>query len=286
MLEKATFQIALLAALTLHTACATQDDELSETPEISELAAQQAAPAPGAAGPRCVKKPTQVMIIGDSYINWPTHTFPTDLQAASAQRGWRLEALGGASMNSGGIALQVPDQFELAYAFDPDVHTVVMDGGGNDVLIPDPLIDTFSECKNSRNSANLRQCQRIVESSLSRASKLFERMASVGVRDVVYFYYPHVPNGTLLGGANPNVIADYALPKWRDLCNTTEQRTGGKLRCHFVDMVPVFEGHSNWFFPFDIHPNSQGSRAMAKAVWDKMKSTCVGQPESSGCCTP
>jgi len=103
---------------------------------------------------------------------------------------------------------------------------------------------------------------------------------------VVYFYYPHVPTGTLLGGDNPNAILDKALPQVKAFCEGVEAKTSGKTRCHFLDLVPVFEGHTDWFVAGDIHENSSGSAAMAKAVWGLMKDKCLGQPESSGCCEP
>ncbi|MET0339363.1 MAG: SGNH/GDSL hydrolase family protein [Polyangiales bacterium] len=248
--------------------------------------ADAAAPSAPVLRPKCVKKPTQVMIIGDSYINWITHTFNADLQAASGQKGWRFEALGGTSIGSGGAFTPIPKQFDESYARDPDVHTVVMDGGGNDVLVPSPEHDPESKCKNSKDSPTLPQCQKIVEIALKAGKDLMQRAAKAGVRDVVYFFYPEVPEGTLIGGAHPNAINAYALPKTRAMCEDAEQETDGKLRCHFVDMVPVFEGHDDWFFPADIHPNSQGSKAMADAVWKTMKGACVGQLESSGCCEP
>jgi len=48
----------------------------------------------------------------------------------------------------------------------------------------------------------------------------------------------------------------------------------------------VFEGHADWFAPGDIHENSLGSKAIAKAVVDVMRAQCIAQPASSGCCTP
>jgi hypothetical protein len=40
------------------------------------------------------------------------------------------------------------------------------------------------------------------------------------------------------------------------------------------------------YFATDIHENSTGSKVIAKAIVDTMKSRCLGQPASSGCCTP
>jgi len=92
-----------------------------------------------------------------------------------------------------------------------------------------------------------------------------------------------VPANTILSGSQPNEILDYALPMVKDFCDGREAKTGGKLRCHFVDMVPVYEGHTDWFNE-DIHPNSKGSAGMAKHLWQVMKDKCLGQKSGSDCC--
>lgn len=236
--------------------------------------------------PRCVRKPTQVMVVGDSYINWLSHTLPKDLQRESGQTGWRMEAIGAASMGSGGVTRRIPKQFDVSYARDPDVHTVLMDGGGNDILVPAGKYDPSWKCKNDENAPRVDACQTIVRTALEAGQKLIDRGAEVGVRDVIYFFYPRVPEGTPVGGKHPNAINDYARPMVRDLCEGAASRSGGKVRCHFVDMVPVFEGHPEYFAKNDIHPNPTGSAAMAKAIWSVMKQNCIAQPESSGCCEP
>ena len=233
--------------------------------------------------PKCVQKPSQVMILGDSYINWVTHTFGDDLAKEAGQR-WRMEAVGGYSMGSGGIGF-IPDEYAMSIADDPDCHTILMDGGGNDVLVADANLDPFNDCKTDA-APTLMQCQTIIDKALSAADAMLQKASAAGIRDVVYFFYPHVPNGTLLGGDNPNAILDKALPQVKAFCDGVEAKTAGKTRCHFLDLVPVFEGHTDWFVAGDIHENSSGSEAMAKAVWNLMKDKCVGQLESSGCCEP
>ncbi|MEY4508313.1 MAG: hypothetical protein RLZZ450_435 [Pseudomonadota bacterium] len=135
-------------------------------------------------------------------------------------------------------------------------------------------------------SPSLPHCKKIVADALARWTKLLAHMADSGVRDVVYFFYPHIVPGTLLGGDNPNAISDYTMPMYKATCASTEKTTGGKLRCHFVDMVPVFEGHDDWFVPGDVHPTPTGSAAMAKAIWNVMKDDCVGQTSAATCCAP
>jgi len=72
----------------------------------------------------------------------------------------------------------------------------------------------------------------------------------------------------------------------RDLCTNAEANTGGKLRCHFLDLQPVFDGHSDWFADDGIHENSTGSAAIAKEAVKLMKANCIAQRADSGCCAP
>ena len=253
-------------------------------------AGSDAAGGSGGAGgnatqPPCVTKPSQVVLIGDSYVNWGTHTFQADLARESGET-WRMYAIGGASMATGGITTMIPAQFENAVRADRDIRVVVMDGGGNDILVPASSWVGGSDCKNSADAPSLAVCRQIVQTSLEREQVLMERMADVGVKDVVFFFYPIVPNNTFLGGRNPNAIATWALPQVKAGCDATYERTGGRLRCHFVDMVPVFQDHPDYFTAGDIHPNTKGSAAMAKTIWATMKSACIAQKASSGCCQP
>ena len=235
--------------------------------------------------PPCVTKPSQIVLIGDSYVNWTTHTFGADL-AKEAGETWRMYAMGGASMATGGLTTLIPDQFENGIRADKDIRVAVLDGGGTDILVPAATWVGGGSCKNRADSGNVAVCQKIVQASLDREQQLFARMADVGVRDVVFFFYPIVPNNTVLGGTNPNAIAAWALPKVKTGCDDTYVRTSGRLRCHFVDMIPVFQGHPEYFATGDIHPNRSGSAAMAAAVWDTMTSECVAQKPGSGCCEP
>jgi lysophospholipase L1-like esterase len=245
--------------------------------------------------PKCVKKDSQVVVIGDSFISWLSHKFPEQLKTVTKQE-WRMKAIGGTAMGSGGLG-RIPDQFYEAVAQDPDVHTVLMDGGGNDVLVPDLLLDNplFGACRETGSSKNM-NCNEIIKRALDAAGMLMDKAAAAGVRDVVYFFYPHIPEGRLIGGPKPNEILDHSLPMVESFCNGAEARTKGKLRCHFINMVPVFEGHipgfggvtanseADWFNE-DIHPNPKGSQAMVDKVWQVMTDKCIGQ-KGKDCCEP
>ena len=241
--------------------------------------------------PPCLSNQREIILMGDSYVNWVSHTFPTDMNQVS---GMNIEnfAIGGTSMGSGGLGLIAP-QFDTALATHPKISAVILDGGGNDVLVPDVLqFPRGGECKMlGAQSPTIPDCQKIVDKALEAGRKLFFHMADKGVKDVVFFFYPRVPTGTPIGGTDPNGMLDYALPKIEAECNSAYQLSVQKnpqkpLRCHFVNMVPVFQGHPEYFAAGDIHPNPSGSKAMAEALWAKMKQNCIAQPVSSGCCAP
>jgi hypothetical protein len=243
-------------------------------------------PPPQGSAPPCLSDMHQLGIIGDSYIDWVSHSFPTDLAELGGGTGvWNaIPGRGGTMYAVGGTAIltgDIPGQLDRLLNDHAGLKVIVMDGGGNDVL----LNPAAQQCKATGSSRDA-TCQRIVTDTLAASEQMYNKAADAGVRDIVFFFYPEVPNGTLLGGPNPNEISEYARPMVAEACAGTEAKTGGRLRCHFVDMVPVFAGHSDYFAPLDLHPNFQGSAAMAEAVWTKMVEQCIGQQASSGCCTP
>jgi len=242
------------------------------------------AAAPGAKPP-CLKNASQVVVLGDSYLNWITHTFPDDFKTEFGGE-YRMYAVGGASMASGGISGFIPDQLTQAVADDDDIIAAVMTGGGNDILIADAVMYPEADtCKDRTDSTTVKVCQDVVKAAIDTAGKMMKTAAAAGIKDVIYIYYPHIPAGGF-GGMNPNVLLDYSLPMARDLCTRAEADTSGQLRCHFLDLQPIFEGQSTWFADDGIHENSMGSAVMAKETVKIMKDKCIAQPESSGCCAP
>ncbi len=243
-------------------------------------------PPARSSGPKCVTDDSQVLLVGDSYINWISHDFPGDLARLSGQN-WRLEAIGGTSMATGGVAFLgfgfIPDQLDRALRADPDAHTMVLDGGGNDILLRDPFIAPRS-CTTAGSSRDA-GCRRIVELAVEAGRSLLLEAGLRGIRDVVYFFYPRVPANTILSEDDPNEILEYALPEARAMCRDAEEYTEGRLRCRFVDLVPVFDGHPEYFNE-DIHPNLLGGRVMAETIWQVMRENCLGQRSGATCCEP
>jgi hypothetical protein len=145
-------------------------------------------------------------------------------------------------------------------------------------------------CTSVPNAPMIEDCKKIVQAALDEAASLMDETADAGVRDVVYFFYPRIPGGGLISGPTPNPILEYALPRAREVCESSLERTAGRMKCHFIDMIPVFDGKTGLFADWmseagdGVHPNSMGSKLMAQEVWRVMKEECIGQPASSGCC--
>ncbi|MDD9937226.1 MAG: SGNH/GDSL hydrolase family protein, partial [Myxococcales bacterium] len=139
------------------------------TPEATTANADD--PAPQTRRPPCLKDPSQVILIGDSYINWVSHTFPGDLFAEAGQT-FRNYAVGGYAMGSGGIGF-IPPQLDQAIAEDADITTVVMTGGGNDILVPDTLqYPRGGDCKMTEMAPMIDDCRAIVDRALEAADEM------------------------------------------------------------------------------------------------------------------
>jgi lysophospholipase L1-like esterase len=241
--------------------------------------------------PPCIDDPADVVLIGDSYIDWITHTFVADIRAESGQQ-WPSYAIGGTSMATGGIG-HIPDQLDTALADNPEIKAIVMTGGGNDILVADTIMfPDAGMCTSVQTAPMIPDCMAIVAAALEEAKNLMDKTADKGIRDVVYFFYPHIPGGGLISGPYPNPMLDYSMPLARDVCDSAFERTQGRMRCTFIDMIPVFEGKTGLFADAvseagdGVHPNSMGSKVLAAEVWRVMKEQCIGQPASAGCCMP
>ncbi len=236
----------------------------------------------GATTAPCITKGSQVVVLGDSYMNLGDtaampHKYVEQKARADGSLGandsYRSYAVPGMSMSTG----QIPAQLPQAIAADPDIKLIIMTGGGNDILI------NHRECLATGSSQNA-GCRAAVQQALDAGKQMMIAGANAGIPDVVYFFYPHVVPG-LLTGTNPNEILDYPAPLVKDFCDKAVETTGGRTRCHFIDMRPPFAGKEAQYIKGDgIHPTAAGAEVIGTAIWNTMEQKCIGQGASSGCC--
>ena len=101
----------------------------------------------------------------------------------------------GAAVNNGSGALLIPYQYDSEAKVDTtvtnpkDIKVVIMDGGGNDVLIDQ------RSCLSDANAAALMAdtaCQTAVMNTGAAMEKLWKEMVTDGVKQLVYYFYPHL----------------------------------------------------------------------------------------------
>ena len=268
------------------------DDAATET---ADGGGDDAAPTVDAA-PACVKgqvTPNEVVMLGDSYLDAPWGNIgPTLMKKAGVD--YRHYYIGAASMAWGNPGTQ----FSIPYQFDPmaltdiavqnpaDIKVVIMDGGGNDVLIGNTSCETTAPPANA-------SCVTTVQNAIDTANDKMHEMAQKGVKQVVFFFYPHLDpaGGGILQTPAPavNDTLDYAYPLAEKICcGTTFTSTASDyacegepipgMQCVFVDTRPAFEGHLAEYIKDDhVHPTQAGADVAADLLWTQMQKYCIAQ---------
>lgn len=197
----------------------------------------------------------QVLVIGDSFFG-ATHQITAYLEdfarsAGALSIGERYRdnsRLVANSLSSGGIA----DEYARAQA-EADVKTVIMSGGGADVLVGS--CDTLdADCP-------------MIAAAGAAARDLLAKMASDGVLDAIYVFYPDPTKD-----ANLRAKVDALRPVIENACETSA------VRCHFLDLRPTFATHYDEYVLNDgMNPTEAGSQATALAIWNVMQRECIAQ---------
>jgi len=278
-------------------AASTRDDGGTAGDDGSSPASDGAAPQP-APCPTGGVTADQVVMLGDSYFdplfsNAALDLF-TDAQNAGAlpaSTTYRHYYQGGASMNSGSLQFNIPYQYEnealtdIAVPTPKDIKVVIMDGGGNDVLINDRTCLTSPPPGNTG-------CASTIQGAVARAQALMKEAVGNGVQQIVFLFYPHLDTagGGILPTPAPGVndTLDYAYPLAETACCgapfvsslQTYSCTGvvSGAQCTFIDTRPAFEGHTADYIKNDmVHPTPAGAQVIADLIWEAMKANCVAQ---------
>ena len=269
------------------------------------------------APPSCMKgqvKPEQVVMIGDSYMAAAFGNVGANI-VADAQKAGALPAgknyrefyVAGASMNgSVGTTLNIPYQYNteakgntadnnlLTVTNPKDIQVVIMDGGGNDVLI------NQRSCLTDATEAALMAdtaCQMAVTNAAATMDTLWKQMATDGVKQIVYYFYPHLDPagggflpGPPTGAPGVNLVDDEGALAYQKICCgstftptvSAPTCTGNApgIQCTYIDTRPAFEGKVAQYInggTDHVHPNAMGSMVIANLVWAAMVENCVAQ---------
>jgi hypothetical protein len=184
-----------------------------------------------------------VILIGDSWMSLGAEGLQVALKTINT--GYRAYGVPGTKMLSG--LSPIPTQFDAAVRADKDIKTIVMTGGGNDVIL-----GGITDC--NRRGPNCTKRLAEIKDSLI---KLWERAAAAGVQDVVYVGYSES------AGSTP-----------AEFTNATKNGVGAaclavtSLNCHVLDSTPIVGRRLK---ADGIHPQQAAHRDLAKEVYKLME---------------
>ncbi len=155
---------------------------------------------------------------------------------------------------SGDTMAGITEQYGWAKNDGP-IRTIVMDGGGNNVLLGGQ-----SKCTAFDPADIQESCLEILHTAWDLGAVLLARMHQDGVQDVLWQGYYHLPNDL----TKLNVALDIGVEGIRDICEDAP------VNCHFVDVRPAFAGRPELVKSDNIHPTDPGSKVLAQEVWKVM----------------
>jgi lysophospholipase L1-like esterase len=183
-----------------------------------------------------------VVTIGDSWMSLGSVGIQQSLVKLSGQR-YRTYGVGGTRLLNG----QIPNQYARAKREDPDIKTVVMTGGGNDVL----QTGLQSDCASGGS-----RCTEQLDKIGAALKDLWLQMGQDGVRDVVHVLY----SSDAGRGVKDASARNQALAK---LC-----AEAAPVRCHLLPTDDLVRGELR---PDDIHPSNAAYDRIARGVLDLLE---------------
>ena len=191
---------------------------------------------------------SDVITMGDS---WMSNTLGTGdaiqgaLRRLTSQPYRNYAAQGVLLLQSGIFGAAIPTQYQSAKRRDPDIKTVIMTGGGNDII---QNASVQASCDSGGEACKMKLAE--IQAALAA---LWTEMANDGVKDVVYIQYSRDA-----GSTDQDVRDDDRPPP--EIC------VSGKIRCHSIATTEAVMGS----LQDGIHPTRAANDRIAKVVWDYM----------------
>ena len=198
-----------------------------------------------------------VVTVGDSIFD-----LSGDIQRfleAKAGQTFRDYTISGAEIKGGSLARAIDLQYADANAFNGNIDTIVMDGGGNDILIPASIGDVYG-CRTKWYRKNIRSsCKNLIDNVYVDTVNLLNTMDSDGVKNVIYLGYYELPRGN----ANLGDALNYGGNRLSEAC------VNSNANCNFID--PRGTIPASYVLSDDIHPTAEGSQVLADLIWPSLQ---------------
>lgn len=196
----------------------------------------------------------EIITLGDSIFD--LNGVIQDTLESYAGETFRDYTQSGAELSGGVFAPSVVSQYASARSSDPNIETIVMDGAGNDILIPAMFFDPYG-CRTHWWRWNIsRSCRNLIIDQYVNAVDLLNDMNSDGVDNVIWLGYYELPRSN----SNLRKALNYGDDLLAYGCEVS-----ANANCSFVDprgTVPASQVESD-----DIHPTPAGSVNLANQIW-------------------
>jgi len=199
----------------------------------------------------------EIITVGDSIFD-KSGELQVFLEQHAGQT-FRRYTQGGSYLASSAGSTPIVQQYADAKADDANIETVVMNGGGNDIMVPAALVDTY-KCRTPWYRPNLSdQCKSYIDELYIDTVNLLNTMAADGVSDVVYLGYYH-PKGLF---SNLAKAVDYGNLRIQDAC------TNSVVNCTFIESRSTIT--PNEIIADGLHPTTTGSQKLADLIWPSLQ---------------
>lgn len=200
----------------------------------------------------------QVVNIGDSIFALSGEI--SDYLHTYAGQTFRRYCVSGAELTGGALAPSIASQYNTAKRDNPDIDTIIMDGGGNDILLPAIAFDPY-DCKTQwyewgRLSGS---CKSFIDDIYVDAVNLLNNMHADGVDKVIYQGYYYTKNTWVMQLDNLEEAIDYGDMKLDQACRFSA------VNCSFID--PRSAINDGDVKVDAIHPKTSGSKKLADLIW-------------------
>ena len=201
-----------------------------------------------------------VVVIGDSI--WALSGDIQENLHDFADATFRNYGTSGAELIGGLITPSVVQQYEIARG-DADIRVLLMNGGGNDILIPAVAFDPYDCLTQWYEFGRLSQsCKSFINEIYIDGVDLLNDLAADGYTDVIYLGYYYTKNGILLVDDLEEAIV-YGDAKLAQAC------TNSVVNCTFID--PRSTIRDSDIIADGVHPSATGSRKLADLIWPVLR---------------
>ncbi|HNR50039.1 MAG: GDSL-like Lipase/Acylhydrolase [Deltaproteobacteria bacterium ADurb.BinA179] len=166
---------------------------------------------------------------------------------------------------SGSMVSHIADQYAKAKRDNPNIQTIFMDGGGNDILIPATLFDPYN-CKVDWWESGLSsRCKSLIDDVYVDTVNLLNQMGRDGVDNIIFLGYYRLKNG-IIGSTSLNQAVDYGDAR---LAQAVQNAVAAPNYRVFVDpRSSIVSSDITWD---GVHPNDSGSYKLAALIWARLQ---------------